>query len=92
LTVRLQSKGEVTIRNLTDIPAKIVGFERSCRCVGFESNPASQVVPGFGNVTLTFLFVPRKSGPVRQRIILYTDHPKQFRVTAELFGSVREKE
>jgi hypothetical protein len=90
LRVGVESTGEVTLRNLTDTPVKIVGFERSCRCVGFESNPTSQVIPAFGDVALLFSVVPKKPGPVYQRIILYTDHPKQFRVTADVLGSVKE--
>jgi hypothetical protein len=88
LFLNQETSGSVEIWNRSSQPAKIIGIARSCRCFDLLDNPISQIIPANGRLVLPLAIKPNKLGPLHQRIELYLDHPKWFRVTVEVVSSV----
>ena len=89
LVLDQQQTGQVELVNRSLQPAKIVGISRSCRCFDIEEDPISQTIPANGRLTLPLVIKPNKLGPLHQRVELYLDHPKQFRVNVSVVSSVK---
>jgi len=83
------SPAEIKIWNYSSWPAKIVGVSKSCRCIEFRENPTSRTIPAHNRISLPLTIKPLKFGPLQQRVELFLDHPEQFRVRVDVFGSVK---
>jgi hypothetical protein len=83
-----QSHGNVELRNRSSQPAKIVGISRSCRCFDLAEDPTSKIIPANGRLVLPLAIKPNTLGPLHQRVELFLDHPKQFRVNIDVIGFV----
>jgi hypothetical protein len=92
LTLNQQYIGQVEFRNRSSQPARIIGVSRSCRCFDLAEDPISQIIPAKGRLVLPLVIKPNKLGPLRQRIELYLDHAKQFRVNVDVFSLVKVDE
>jgi hypothetical protein len=82
--------GIVTLENRSSWPAKIMGLAQSCRCFDLMDDPVSKIVPAYDRISLPLVIKPNKLGPLRQRVELFLDHPKQFRVKADVVSFVKE--
>jgi hypothetical protein len=91
LRVGAESKGEISIKNLTEVPVKIIGVKRSCSCVHLKTEPTFRTIPSKGSLTIPFAVIPNKVGWVPQRVVLYTDYPKQMCVLVDVLGFSMEK-
>lgn len=80
LSYNRESTGVVEIINNSRQSAKIIGMSRSCRCFDLADSPISMSIPASDRLVLPLVIKPIKSGPLHQRVELYLDHPKQFRV------------
>ena len=89
LVLDQQQTGQVELVNQSFKPAKIIGITRSCRCFDINEDPLSQIIPANGRLTLPLVIQPNKLGPLHQRVELYLDHPKQFRVNVTVVSSVK---
>jgi hypothetical protein len=89
LMVNQLSTGYVELLNRSLQPAKIVGLTKSCRCFDFGEDPISTVIPTNGKVKLPLLIKPTRSGSLQQRVELYLDHPKQFRLKIDVVKNVK---
>jgi hypothetical protein len=89
LILDVQATGQVEIANRSSHPAKIIGISRSCRCFDLSEDPISKIIPANGRLTLPLVIKPNKTGPLHQRVELYVDHPKLFRVNVGVFCSVK---
>ena len=89
LVLDQQQTGQVELVNRSYSPAKIFGLASSCRCFDIEGDPISQIIPTNGRLTLPLVIKPNKIGPLHQRVELYLDHPKQFRVNISVVSSVK---
>ena len=78
---------EVEIRNRSGIDASVAGIASSCGCVRFTRRPrqigSSLVVP----VEIT----PNRTGTFAQRILVFLDHPNQFRMNIDVLGFVKKE-
>ncbi len=90
LQVSEKSTGEVEIHNQSAIDAKIIGMDLSCRCFELDE-PIGLVLAANSIRKIDFRIVPMKQGEVRQRAVLFLDHPEQFRLTIDLVGFAKEK-
>jgi hypothetical protein len=88
LKVGEESSGEVELRNVSSVPARIVGVSRSCRCFDLRDDAIALVVPPHSSISRALVIQPRKPGPLHQRVELFLDHPEQFRVAIDLVGTV----
>jgi hypothetical protein len=84
-----ESTGQLKIDNRSGRPAKIVGMSRSCHCLNLVEDAFSKTIPANGRITLSLVVKPNKLGPLHQRVTLFLDHPKQFRLNVDVFGSVK---
>lgn len=91
LGLNQETSGEVKIHNRSGQPAKIIGISRSCRCFDLVEDPISKVIPADGSLPLSLVVRPNRLGPLHQRVVLFLDHPKQFRMNVDVFGSVKGK-
>ena len=89
LVLDQQQTGQVELLNQSFRPAKIVGISRSCRCFDVQEDPISQTISANGRLTLPLVIKPNKLGPLHQRVELYLDHPKQFRVSVSVVSFVK---
>lgn len=87
-----EAKCQVEISNRSNLPTKIVGITDSCSCLNFDENLVPQVIPPNGKLTLPFSIKPYIAGPIHQRVILFLDHPKHFRMHIDVVGSAIEDE
>ena len=76
----------VTISNRSNHAATIVGVDRSCNCVSFAANGV--VLPPNSSSLLAISISPEKLGQFHQRLIVFLDHPNQFRMNIDVFGNV----
>ena len=84
-----KTTGTVIIENRSSLSAKIIGFSRSCRCFDICDDPTSKIIPANDRLILPLEIKPNKIGPLHQRVELFLDHPDQFRVNVDVFGSVK---
>lgn len=84
-----ETTGQVELWNRSLQPAKIIGMNRSCRCFVLNNNPFSQIIPANERISLPLVIKPDKTGPLHQRVVLFLDHPEQFRVTIDVVGSAK---
>jgi hypothetical protein len=82
------AKGTVVIHNRSSQPAKIIGISRSCRCFDLTEYPISKTIPANGRLVLPLVIKPNRLGPLHQRIGLFLDHSKQFRVNVDVVSSI----
>jgi len=73
----------------TDVMAKIVGMDVSCRCFELDE-PIGLVLAANSIRKIDFRIIPSKQGEVRQRAVLFLDHPEQFRMSIDLLGFAKE--
>ena len=92
LTVDRDSTGDVVLWNRSPQPAKIVGLNRSCSCFDFSDNSFSRIIPANERLSLPLVIKPEKTGPLHQRVVLFLDHPEQFRVNIDVVGSAKGEE
>ena len=83
---------QVEIVNQSYRSAKIIGFSRSCRCFDLSEDPISKTIPANGRLVFPLVIKPTKLGQLHQRVELFLDHPNQFRVNVDVFGSVKGEE
>jgi hypothetical protein len=88
LILNQETRGTVEIWNHSSKPCKIIGLSRSCRCFNLVGKPNSKTIPANARISLPLVVKPNKLGPLHQRVELFVDHPKQFRVSVDVFGSV----
>ncbi len=67
-------------------------MEQSCRCFELVEDPVSKIIPANEQILLSLAIKPNKSGPLHQRVNLFLDHPKQFRVNIDVVSSVKGEE
>lgn len=84
------AKGAVEISNRSGSPAKIIGLSRSCSCFSTVGDLYGEIVFANQSVTIPIEVKPSKSGPLHQRVVLFVEHPEQFRVNCDLFSNVRD--
>ena len=84
-----ESIGAVEIWNRSDQPAKVIGMNRSCRCFNLSQDPITQIIPAQQQISLLLVIKPNKTGLLHQRVVLFLDHPKLFRLNIEVVGSVK---
>ena len=89
LSLNQESNGQVELWNHSSQPAKIVGLSRSCRCFDLNDSPFSKIISANEHITLPLVIKPEKTGPLHQRVELFLDHPKQFRMNVDVFGYVK---
>jgi hypothetical protein len=89
LFLNQETSGTAEIWNRSSRPAKIIGIARSCRCFDLIESPVSRIIPPHGHISLPIFVKPNKLGAVRQRVDLFLDHSKQFRVKIEFLGFVK---
>ncbi len=89
LIVGKESVGNVEIWNRSGRPAKIIGLERSCKCFGLTEGPIAKIIAPNGHISVSLVISPENPGPLHQRIVLFLDHPTQFRMDIDVFGSVK---
>ena len=89
LILRKESVGQVEIWNRSSQPAKVIGVERSCRCFNLSDDPIAQIIPAQQRISLPVVIKPNKSGPLHQRVVLFLDHPKLFRMNIDVVGTVK---
>lgn len=80
---------EMQIQNNSAKTAKIVGIARSCRCVVISENPIGMKIPVGESTKIPLTVVPEKTGAFHQRVSLFLDHPKQFRLNVDVIGFVK---
>ncbi len=83
------SVGKVAIYNSSTTSARIVGLWRSCNCLELE-DPHGIVIPANGECNLEITVQPIAIGQLRQRAVLFLDHPNQFRLNVNVSGFVDE--
>lgn len=86
LKVGEECSGEVELHNTSSFPARIIGISHSCRCFDFRDDPTTVVLPAHSRISRALIIKPRESGPLRERIELFLDHPEQFRVAVNFVG------
>ena len=84
-----ESLGQAVIWNRSPQPAKIIGIARSCRCFDIGDASIAQIIPANDRLSLPLVIKPNKLGPLHQRVEIFLDHPEQFRVNVNVFGSVQ---
>lgn len=89
LVLGKESIGQVEIWNHSSQSAKVIGMERSCRCIKLSGDPTAQVIAARGKDSLPLIILPNKAGPLHQRFVLFLDHPIQFRMNIDVVGSVK---
>ncbi len=89
LVVGIESIVEVEIWNRFMRPVKIVGMQRSCNCIELPKGTIGEIISGNGRFSLPLVVTPKKSGPMHQRIVLFLDHPLQFRMNIDVLGSTK---
>jgi hypothetical protein len=89
LILNQETTGSVEIWNRSSQPAKIIGISRSCRCFDLVGDPISKIIPANERLSLPLVIKPNKLVLLRQRVELFLDHPDQFRVNVDVFGSVK---
>ena len=90
LRVGIPTQGTIELANRSSESVTLVGVSRSCKCLELINYPYNPVVGASGTLALKIEIKPEKSGPLRQRVVLFVDHPEQFRVTCDLFCQVEE--
>jgi hypothetical protein len=81
--------GIVEIWNRSSRPTKIIGISQSCGCFDLVQNPVSKIIPANQKLVLPLVIKPNRVDWLHQRVELFLDHPKQFRVNVDVFGSVK---
>jgi hypothetical protein len=82
--------GVVEISNQSGSPAKVIGLSRSCSCFNTVDDPFGVVIAANQSVVIPIEVEPKSRGPLHQRVVLFIDHPGQFRVNCDLFSEVKE--
>ena len=77
---------ECKIKNLTSKQTRIIGSKSACNCLVVVHNDAS--IPGEGVLVQQCQLNARKEGPLRQRLLFYTDNPIQGSVCVNVSGIV----
>ena len=90
LRLNQESPGTVEIINRSSQPAKIVGMSRSCRCFDLASDPNQKIIPANASMSFPLVLKPNKLGPLLQRVELFLDHPKLFRLNDDVSDLVKE--
>jgi hypothetical protein len=88
LILNQEASGELKIHNRSGQSAKIIGISRSCRCFDLVEDLNSKIIPANGSLSLSLVVRPNRLGPLHQRVVLFLDHPKQFRMNVDVLGSV----
>ncbi len=88
LTTERELRGTIKITNRSDTSAGIIGVNRSCSCFDFVENPVMKNLAGGESVILPVRIKPKKSGQLHQRVVLFLDHPKQFRLNVDVIKFV----
>ncbi len=83
--------GLVEIHNRSFESAKVVGASRSCRCFDLADDPVSTKIPANSFISLPLVIKPNRLGPINQRVVLFLDHPKQFRLNIDVFSTVKKE-
>ena len=86
LILNHETTGQVEIWNRSSQAARIVGMNRSCRCLVLNDNPFSQIIPANEHISLPLVIKSEKTGQLHQRIVLFIDHAEQFRVNVDIVG------
>lgn len=82
LSVDTEQIGKVEITNGSAFPANLVGINRSCNCFDFVEKPT--LIPARSTNTFFAKITPIKSGMMHQRVVLFLDHPEQFRLNVNV--------
>jgi hypothetical protein len=86
LEVGVESSFLVIVKNKSAVPARIVGVETSCDCVAADA--VGRQVVAHSSVEIPIAVTPNKTGYFHQKMRFFIDHPEQFRVNVDVFGSV----
>ena len=89
LVLEQRQTGRVIIVNDSLQAGRIVGISSSCRCFDLSEDPVSKSIPAHGRIEIPLWIKPNKPGRLHQRVELFLDHPKQFRVNVDVLGSVK---
>jgi hypothetical protein len=79
---------EAKINNHSMFAVEVMGVSKSCRCVATIEEPTGKTIPSNENLKLLLAVMPQKTGAFRQRVTLFLNHPKQFRVNIDVVGFV----
>ncbi len=86
MTVGMPSFSSVSIINRSNLPARVVGFSKSCSCVEFKAEPI--LIPANSTWNTEITIVPKIVGNFHQRVVFFLDHPDQFRLKIDVLGNV----
>jgi hypothetical protein len=64
---------------------KIVGYQRSCKCV-VPDEVVHAVIPPGGELPIRVQVKPTSPGRFHQRLLFFLDSPQQHVVTADIYG------
>ena len=77
----------VLVSNRSEVEAKLLGLNTSCTCMELQGYLPDQV-EGNANTTFDVRITGLREGRLRQRLLLFIDHPKQFGVPINVRGNV----
>jgi len=80
---------EVSIFNSSGSKTKVVGAENSCTCIGFPNVDGVEIPPGSSH-KLSLTVRPTSPRRIHQRVVLFMDHPEQFRMNIDVVGNALE--
>jgi hypothetical protein len=89
LILNQETAGKVELWNRSSHSGKIIGQNRSCRCFVINGDPIFKSIPAGGRISFPLVIKPEKPDPLHQRVVLFLDHPEQFRVNIDVVGFVK---
>jgi hypothetical protein len=75
----------VILSNPTDQDMRIVGVEKSCKCVVWHHS-ALPTLSSRGTAEITLTVLPTSKGPFHQRVKFYVDSPQQYSFAVDIVG------
>ena len=76
---------KLTLRNVSNQERKIVGYQRSCKCV-VPNEVIQAVIPPEGVLPIRIQVKPTSPGRFHQRLLFFLDSPQQHVVAADIHG------
>ncbi|MBX3417476.1 MAG: DUF1573 domain-containing protein [Pirellulaceae bacterium] len=76
---------ELRLRNVSNEERKIVGYQRSCKCV-VPDEVVHAVIPPGGELPIRVQVKPTSLGRFHQRLLFFPDSPQQHVVAADIYG------
>lgn len=90
LVLGVEETRSIEIKNNSDRRVRIVGVEKSCKCV--VENAIGLTVPARSSLAIPIAVTPGKLGYFQEEIHFYLDHPLQFRLEVCVVGFVSKGE